>query len=76
MAGQVSTAMSTAPEEVAQREARAAEILRAYEELKQGLWRWALGTTAACFAATYAFYTRVRALAPWIPAKQQNPWSL
>lgn len=56
---QVSTTASTAPEEVAAAAERAEAERVAYEALKAGLWRWSLGTTAACFGAAYAFYSRV-----------------
>ena len=58
---QVATTASTAPEEVAAAAARADAEREAYDRLKQGLWRWSLATTAACFGVTYAFYSRVRA---------------
>lgn len=67
----VSTA-STAPAEVEAQAARAEAERLAYEALKQGLFRWSLGTTAACFAAAYTFYSRVRAAAAFIlPGKCQ-----
>ncbi|EIE19145.1 hypothetical protein COCSUDRAFT_59628 [Coccomyxa subellipsoidea C-169] len=53
----VSTA-STAPDEVAAQAARAEAERIAYEALKQGLFRWSLGTTALCFAAAFTFYSR------------------
>ena len=57
----MSTTASTAPEEVAAAAERAEAERVAYEALKAGLWRWSVGTTAACFGAAFAFYSRVRA---------------
>lgn len=48
----------TSPEEEAQLRAAVEEEQRRYEELKQELSLWTAGLTAACFAATYAFYTK------------------
>ncbi len=53
-------AASTAPEEVAAAAARTRAEREAYDALKQALWRWSLATTAACFGAAYAFFSRVR----------------
>ena len=57
---QVVSTASTAPDEVAAQAARAEAERIAYEALKQGLFRWSLGTTALCFAAAFTFYSRVR----------------
>lgn len=51
--------MSTDPEEVAAREARAAAERRVYETLKQGLWRWSLATTALFFAGSIVLFSGV-----------------
>ncbi|CAL8464582.1 g4117 [Coccomyxa elongata] len=53
----VSTA-STAPEEVEAAAARLQAEREEYTAMKQGLFRWSLGTTAMCFAAAYTFYSR------------------
>ncbi|BDA49541.1 probable ATP synthase protein I at C-terminar half [Coccomyxa sp. Obi] len=53
----VSTA-STAPEEVEAAAARLEAERAEYAAMKQGLFRWSLGTTAVCFAAAYTFYSR------------------
>jgi hypothetical protein len=63
---QVVSTASTAPAEVEAQAARAEAERVEYEALKQGLFRWSLGTTVACFAAAYTFYSRVRAAAALI----------
>lgn len=63
---QVVSTASTAPAEVEAQAARAEAERVEYEALKQGLFRWSLGTTVACSAAAYTFYSRVRAAAALI----------
>ncbi len=47
---------------MAAREERQAAERRAYDALKQDLWRWSVGVTALFFAGTILLFSRVRKL--------------
>ncbi len=44
---------------MAAREERAAAERRAYDALKQDLWRWSVGVTALFFAGSILLFSRV-----------------
>lgn len=59
---QAATTQSQDPAEVAARQERVAAEQRAYDTLKQDLWRWSVGVTALFFAGSILLFSRVRRL--------------
>ena len=57
---QAATTQSQDPAEVAARQERADAEQKAYDTLKQELWRWSVGITALFFAGSIVLFSRVR----------------
>ena len=68
---QAATTQSQDPDEVAARQERADAEQRAYDTLKQELWRWSVGITALFFAGSIALFSRVRR--PDVPCSCDGP---